>query len=873
MLPGVESTASKDKRRSSRIVRTVLIIGFLTMIVGYSALTKGFPKASEIKLSPGLAKAVELSNMIAVTASSAMASASLSTVHNSTLLAMARSASLNSSLLSPMLGASRRTLRKSEDGGGEGEGDDPVEEDNCEHVADQEDPCAYVLDKCGEAAGVINYLKLRYCQMNANGGTVFVVIFFTLIWLFILISMLGSTADNFFVPALTLISKELNLSPTVAGMTFLAIGNGAPDIFTALAGAAANDFPLVLAALNGAGVCISCFVMGNVILVGNIEVPALGFWRDIGAYAAGMAIIIGICTDGVIKLWEAIMFLALYILYVTVVVIWLQCRRCRDAERKKRNKLASVTPHLHPEAITDSMQNDVPMQVSPSIRPQPAATAAASSTSASGGPAAIVGTPALDMSLVVDAVNVDTGASSSAAAAETATSPLSPSADADSELELEMVGAGPANLDADEDELVDQAVWLDGLSYPHPEWEKKPQWLRVLLKIQYFAELPFSFLRWLTVPSPHVRPDHWGVAKRRFALCTPIFLTFLLLINARGTDGFSMDVGSLPAPVLCLIVGLGTSALFTAWYYLCVKNAAISNSAARRHAAYRDAGIEAMGAAGGDDDVFAQHVNAKADRGLASPFLADEAVQGVQVQSANGALSGTVLASPTDAFASASAPAAGAGAGAGATPGSAASSGQSQRVLKRKRRSSRAGEGENDDDDDDEEPVPVAVKVFQIVVALIAFIAAVNWLNIIAGEVVAVLQSLGIMFNVSSAILGLTVLAMGNSIPDWISNTAMARAGHPQTAIASIFGSPLLTTFVGLGASLTITCLRDYPTPFVFEVKTQVIITWVAVGLSTVMHMVLFPVFKYRPPKQYGVVLILAYVAFIVTTVVYELNK
>ena len=38
-----------------------------------------------------------------------------------------------------------------------------------------------------------------------------------------------------FCPALTVISDTLNLSPNVAGVTFLALGGGVPDIFTGVA--------------------------------------------------------------------------------------------------------------------------------------------------------------------------------------------------------------------------------------------------------------------------------------------------------------------------------------------------------------------------------------------------------------------------------------------------------------------------------------------------------------------------------------------------------------------------------------------------------------------------------------------------------------
>lgn len=61
-----------------------------------------------------------------------------------------------------------------------------------------------------------------------------------------LIPNLYLQADNFFVPPLNLLSEKLKLSPSIAGITLLAVGNGAPDVFTAYAGLKQDELRLVL---------------------------------------------------------------------------------------------------------------------------------------------------------------------------------------------------------------------------------------------------------------------------------------------------------------------------------------------------------------------------------------------------------------------------------------------------------------------------------------------------------------------------------------------------------------------------------------------------------------------------------------------------
>lgn len=123
-----------------------------------------------------------------------------------------------------------------------------------------------------------------------------------------LLTLTASTADGWFVPALQWLADSLKLHPAVAGsysllsrvllllvlthtcslpavglsawclpgcmhvgITLLAMGNGANDVFTAIAALGADDFPLVLGALVGASMCISAFVLGSVIIVAKVR--------------------------------------------------------------------------------------------------------------------------------------------------------------------------------------------------------------------------------------------------------------------------------------------------------------------------------------------------------------------------------------------------------------------------------------------------------------------------------------------------------------------------------------------------------------------------------------------------------------------------
>ena len=79
---------------------------------------------------------------------------------------------------------------------------------------------------------------------------------------------------------------------------------------------------------------------------------------------------------------------------------------------------------------------------------------------------------------------------------------------------------------------------------------------------------------------------------------------------------------------------------------------------------------------------------------------------------------------------------------------------------------------------------------------------------IIANELVSLLKAFGVMFGLSDAILGLTVLAWGNSIGDMIADTSMAKRGAPRVGYSACFGGPLFNLLIGIGLPFTIQILQ-----------------------------------------------------------------
>ncbi|SLM38880.1 Sodium/calcium exchanger membrane region [Lasallia pustulata] len=208
----------------------------------------------------------------------------------------------------------------------------------CRLVNTVDDKCAFIRANCpDEEAGLFSYLQLYYCNLHHAKPIAFTIL---VLWLSLLFSTIGIAASDFFCINLSTIASILGMSESMAGVTFLAFGNGSPDVFSTFAAMSTNSGSLAVGELIGAAGFITAVVAGSMALVRPFRVARKSFIRDVGFFVVAASFSMVFLADGYLHLWECAVMVGFYVFYVIVVVVWHwylgQRRRRREREAAAR---------------------------------------------------------------------------------------------------------------------------------------------------------------------------------------------------------------------------------------------------------------------------------------------------------------------------------------------------------------------------------------------------------------------------------------------------------------------------------------------------------------------------------------------------------
>ncbi|KAI0077900.1 hypothetical protein K474DRAFT_1661136 [Panus rudis PR-1116 ss-1] len=209
-----------------------------------------------------------------------------------------------------------------------------VEDTDCRPIAfPTDEQCQIAEESCPYSDTVLSipYLQRYYCSKPPIRPFIFAGY---ILWLAFLFSTLGISASDFFCHNLGTLAQLLGLDENVAGVTFLAFGNGSPDVFATFSAMKNDSGGLAIGELLGAASFVTTVVVGSMCIIKPFRADPGPFLRDVGFFTVAIIVLLVVLWDSQITAMEAASLVVMYVFYVTVVVVgsWWERRR----ERKRQ---------------------------------------------------------------------------------------------------------------------------------------------------------------------------------------------------------------------------------------------------------------------------------------------------------------------------------------------------------------------------------------------------------------------------------------------------------------------------------------------------------------------------------------------------------
>ncbi|NWX41462.1 NCKX1 protein, partial [Steatornis caripensis] len=206
---------------------------------------------------------------------------------------------------------------------------------------------------------------------------------FGMVYVFVALAIV---CDEYFVPALGVITEKLQISEDVAGATFMAAGGSAPELFTSLIGVFISHSNVGIGTIVGSAVFNILFVIGTCALFSR-EILHLTWWplfRDISFYIVDLMMLILFFLDSVIDWWESLLLLTAYAVYVFTMKYNVYLEQWVKQElNKKLNAVQAASAEHTQKKSSDADADDETKKPADGRKLQPASALQRGSSSAS----------------------------------------------------------------------------------------------------------------------------------------------------------------------------------------------------------------------------------------------------------------------------------------------------------------------------------------------------------------------------------------------------------------------------------------------------------------------------------------------------------
>ena len=158
---------------------------------------------------------------------------------------------------------------------------------------------------------------------------------------------------------------------------------------------------------------------------------------------------------------------------------------------------------------------------------------------------------------------------------------------------------------------------------------------------------------------------------------------------------------------------------------------------------------------------------------------------------------------------------------------------------------------------------------YYLFLVLIGILSGVLWTKLLCGVLVDLLTFIGVLSKLSTTYLGLTVIAIGNALPDGLTTIAIAKQGQAMMGLTGGIAGQLFGLLVGFGVSMLKKTAMEGPQKFdlfdMSRISENILdLIVVAVALITLLFLFIYGIVnKLKFDRRLSNTLIVIYVLFV----------
>ncbi|KAG0688718.1 hypothetical protein C6P40_000601 [Pichia californica] len=162
--------------------------------------------------------------------------------------------------------------------------------------------------------------------------------------------------------------------------------------------------------------------------------------------------------------------------------------------------------------------------------------------------------------------------------------------------------------------------------------------------------------------------------------------------------------------------------------------------------------------------------------------------------------------------------------------------------------------------------------IFPILSSIVGFLSVLKLISLTASVIISILKDLAEIYQLNESILGLTILSLGNSVGDVVTNLALAGLGRPLTGLHACFGSPLLYLLFGIGScSLIVQIFINDSKAITFQIDQSLKLTAISIVSMLILYGIIVPLNNWMFKKWMGYIGVVVW--FTITSVNFVLHR